>query len=124
MGHVTKLLPLGPASSPWGGLGYLKPLGPCISGGHEMLSPALGLLPATSRFVIFQVGLTIIIASTYRVPCECFICSKTAVIILKRGAEVFNCMEYRVTWGADQKTGVGQPEDLGNKSEYFQKPTP
>lgn len=28
--------------------------------------------------------------STYRVPCKCFICSKTAVIILKRGAEVFH----------------------------------
>lgn len=122
-GRSRSCCPLGPANSPWGGLEYQKPLGPHISGGTQRLSPALGLLPAARRFVILQVGLMIIIASTYRVLCKCFIRSKTAAIILKCGAEILNCTEYKVTRDADQMTRASPQEDLGNKSGYIQTHT-
>lgn len=116
-GHVMKPLPLGPCQQPLGRAEVSEATGPHISGGTQMLSPALGLLPAASRFVIFQVGLVIIIASTSRVLGKCFICSKTAAIILKCGAKVFNCLQCKVTCGANQMPRARQQEDLGYRSE-------
>ena len=92
LGHVMKLLPLGPLLHVlWEEQRYLKPLTPHVRG-TKILSPAPALLPAASfgtRSVIFKMRLTIIIANMHTVMFKCLLRCKTPAIIFKsRGPSI------------------------------------
>lgn len=79
-----------------------------------MPSPALGILPAASsgiRFVIFKMGLTIIIANAYIVLCKCLIYSKTPAIICKSESKysvAYNTKSHMLRCDVNQRTGASQ----------------
>lgn len=74
-----------------------------------MPSPALGLLPPASsgtRFVIFNRGLTTVIANAHTAPRKCFMGSKTPAVVFQTGAELLNCVQHKVTGDINQTTGA------------------